>query len=84
MNNDLLTPAEAMAALRIKDRHTLNRLVAAGKIERFNKSAGRKQARWLYRLVELPPAEPPPATRDLAELTEQLLLDDLNRRLEKN
>jgi hypothetical protein len=73
MNGDLLTPAEAMAALRIKDRHTLDRLVARGRLERFNISGGEKQARWKYRLKAL---EPEPA--EVSE--EELLYLDLERR----
>jgi hypothetical protein len=70
---DFLTPAEAMEALRIKDRHTLDRLVARGRLERFNVSGGEKQARWKYRLKAL---EPEPA--EVSE--EELKWLDLKRR----
>jgi len=53
MPEPLLLPSEAMAILRIKDRHTLDRLVRRGRLERFNVSGGDKQARWKYRLKPL-------------------------------
>jgi hypothetical protein len=65
MTDLLLTPQEAMAALCIKDRHTLARLADRGRIERFDVSGGTKQARWRYRLLPLLPEPPAP---DLEEL----------------
>ena len=60
-----MTPDEVMAVLRIKDRHTLDRLVERGRIERFNVSGGEKQARWKYRLKPLEPESPAPSEEDL-------------------
>jgi hypothetical protein len=53
--DDLLTPKEVLTKLRIKDRHTLNRLVRKGKLERVDVSAGEKQARWRYRFKGFEP-----------------------------
>lgn len=63
MPEPLLTPDEVMTILRIKDRHTLDRLVRRGRLERFNVSGGDKQARWKYRLKPLEP-QPPEVSED--------------------
>lgn len=62
---DLLTPQEAMNALRIKDRHTLARMVERGILERFNISGGEKQPRWKYRLPPLEADRPGPSPEEL-------------------
>ena len=61
----LLTPQEVMDLLRIKDRHTLARLVDRGRLERYNVSGGEKQARWKYRLLPLIAEKPGPSPEEV-------------------
>lgn len=55
--NELLTPAEALAHFRYRDRHSLAGLVARGLLGRINTGGQGKGARWLYWRTAPEPSE---------------------------
>jgi predicted transcriptional regulator len=58
LSGALLTPAETLAHFRRKDRHSLDRLVERGVVERFNVGGEGNGARYLYRLKPIEPERP--------------------------